>query len=243
MDYFIDTIETIPEGQGFKLLGPLHLGWVVAAVLTFILVSLYYRKLDDEKAIKFRKTIAWLIVVDELWKDFWLFVGGRFLVTYLPFHLCSINIFVILYHAYKPSKAVENYLYTVGIPGALMALFFPTWTSLPLFNFMHLHSFTIHILLILYPIMLLVRKDFRPEVNTIPKSLAILAGLGVIALCINLLLGTNFMFLMFAPEGNPLYFFYQLTGSHLVGFPVMITLLLIVMYAPIVLLNKRQKLS
>lgn len=243
MEYFIDTIETIPEGQGFKLLGPLHLGWVVAAILTFVLVSLYYKKLDDEKAVKFRKTIAWLIVIDELWKDFWLFVGGRFLVTYLPFHLCSINIFVILYHAYKPSKAVENYLYTVGIPGALMALFFPTWTSLPLFNFMHLHSFTIHILLILYPIMLLVRKDFRPEVNTIPKSLAILAGLGVIALCINLLLGTNFMFLMFAPKGNPLYFFYQLTGSHLVGFPVMITLLLIVMYAPVVLLNKRQKLS
>lgn len=243
MDYFIDTIETIPEGQGFKLLGPLHLGWVVAAILTFVLVSLYYKKLDDEKAVKFRKTIAWLIVIDELWKDFWLFVGGRFLVTYLPFHLCSINIFVILYHAYKPSKAVENYLYTVGIPGALMALFFPTWTSLPLFNFMHLHSFTIHIMLILYPIMLLARKDFRPEVNTIPKSLAILAGLGVIALCINLLLGTNFMFLMFAPEGNPLYFFYQLTGSHLVGFPVMITLLLIVMYAPVVLLNKRQKLS
>ena len=60
-------------------------------------------------------------------------------------------------------------------------------------------------------LMLLARKDFRPEVNTIPKSLAILAGLGVIALCINLLLGTNFMFLMFAPEGNPLYFFYQLT--------------------------------
>ena len=243
MDYFIDTIETIPEGQGFKLLGPLHLGWVVAAILTFVLVSLYYKKLDDEKAVKFRKTIAWLIVIDELWKDFWLFVGGRFLVTYLPFHLCSINIFVILYHAYKPDKAVENYLYTVGIPGALMALFFPTWTSLPLFNFMHLHSFTIHILLTLYPIVLMVRKDFRPEVNTIPKSLAILAGLGVIALCINPLLGTNFMFLMFAPKGNPLYFFYQLTGSHLVGFPVMITLLLIVMYAPVVLLNKRLRIS
>ena len=243
MEYFIDTIETIPEGQGFKLLGPFHLCWVAVAILSFVLVSLYYSKLDDEKAVKFRRIIAWLIVVDELWKDFWLFVGGRFLVTYLPFHLCSINIFVILYHAYKPNKAVENYLYTVGIPGALMALFFPTWTSLPLFNFMHLHSFTIHILLILYPIMLLVRKDFRPEVNTIPKSLAILAGLGVIALCINLLLGTNFMFLMFAPEGNPLYFFYQLTGSHLVGFPVMIALLLIVMYAPVVLLNKRQRLS
>ena len=106
MEYFIDTIETIPSGQGFKLLGPFHLCWVGLAILTFVIVSLYYRNLDDVKALKFRKTIAWLIVVDELWKDFWLFVGGRFLVTYLPFHLCSIQIIFILILFFSSSFSV-----------------------------------------------------------------------------------------------------------------------------------------
>ena len=49
---------------------------------------------------------------------------------------------------------------------------------------------------------------------------------------INLLLDTNFMFLMYAEEGNPLYIFEQLWGNHLLGFPVIITGVLIVMFVP-----------
>ena len=50
----------------------------------------------------------------------------------------------------------------------------------------------------------------------------------------NILLDTNFMFLMYVDEGNPLYLFEQLWGSHLLGFPVIIAGVLIVMYVPLV---------
>jgi len=55
---------------------------------------------------------------------------------------------------------------------------------------------------------------------------------------INLLLNTNFMFLMSADEGNPLYIFQQLWGNHLYGFPVLIAAVLIVMYVPLVIFRK-----
>ena len=48
--------------------------------------------------------------------------------------------------------------------------------------------------------------------------------------CVNLLLDTNFFFLMEAEKGNPLYLFEQAFGSHLIGFPIIIAGILLVMY-------------
>lgn len=60
-------------------------------------------------------------------------------------------------------------------------------------------------------------------------------------LIVNLLLDTNYMFLMEAEKGNPLIYFEEWFGSHLTGFPVLITLILLIMYLPHVLLHRRKK--
>lgn len=125
-----------------------------------------------------------------------------------------------------------GYLYTVGIPGAIAALLFPTWTSLPFANFMHLHSFTVHILLALYPIVLGMSGELTPSLKKLPQYLLLLVGMAIPIYGLNLLLDTNFMFLMYAEEGNPLYLFGQMWGNHLLGFPVLIVAVLIVMYLP-----------
>ena len=46
----------------------------------------------------------------------------------------------------------------------------------------------------------------------------------------NLKFGTNFMFLMRAEEGNPLLLFEQMWGHHLLGVPVLGTVLIGMMY-------------
>ena len=134
-------------------------------------------------------------------------------------------------------------LYTVGIPGAMAALLFPSWTRLPLGNFMHLHSFTVHILLAMYPITLGLSGELAPSLKKLPQYLLWLVGMAIPIYGINLLLDTNFMFLMYAEEGNPLYLFEQMWGNHLLGFPVLITAVLIVMYAPMEIFRaiKRKK--
>lgn len=175
---------------------------------------------------------------------FWLIVGGNYLWTYLPLHLCSINIFVIAFHAWKPNRLMDSILYTACIPGAIAALLFPTWTELPVLNFMHLHSFTIHILLAMYPIVLTAGGEIHPKLSDIPKCLGMLMGAAVPIYFVNLLLDTNFMFLMSADPGNPLYIFEQLFGSHLIGFPVIISAILVVMFTPWHIYDKhKEKLS
>lgn len=241
MNYFLDTTETIPSGVGFSRFGLLHVAWLCAFAAITIACCIWYRKLGQTGKKRWRFVVATLLVADEIFKDVMLLIGGRFTASYLPLHLCSINIILIAVHACKPSRILSGYLYTVGIPGAMAALLFPTWTSLPFTNFMHLHSFTVHILLALYPIVLGAAGELKPEVKRLPQYLLLLVGMAIPIYGINLLLDTNFMFLMSADAGNPLYIFEQLWGNHLYGFPVLITAILIVMYVPLVIFRKLKK--
>ena len=237
MKYFLDTVETIPSDVGFSLFGGVHIGWIVTFLAVIIANCVFYRKLSEKGRDRWKKVVAILIVLDEIYKTVFLIIGNRNNVSYLPLHLCSINIFIVAFHAWKPFRAVGAFLYTVCIPGAIAALLFPSWTSLPLGNFMHWHSFTIHILLALYPLVLALSGELKLSLKDIPKCLLILVGMAIPIYGINMLLNTNFMFLMYVEEGNPLRFFEQLWGNHLYGYPVIIAGVLIAMYAPVLIIN------
>lgn len=237
MKYFLDTVETIPQDVGFGLFGGLHLIWLIFSAFVITVNCFLYRKLGELGRKRWKKIVAGLILLDELYKMLMLTIGGRYNLTYLPLHLCSINIFIIAFHAWKPKRIIGVFLYTVCIPGAIAALLFPSWASLPLGNFMHWHSFTVHLLLAMYPIVLAINGEIEIRLKNIPGCLLLLVAMAIPIYFINLLLDTNFMFLMYVEEGNPLLLFEQLWGNHLYGYPVIIAAVLFIMYVPVVLVN------
>lgn len=241
MKYFFYTTETIPDGLGWSHYDATHLFWLGVLLVTAIGCSWLYRKSGTVVRRRMQLIFAALTVGNELMKMIILPIAGNYTVEYLPLHLCSINIIIIAIHVFKPSKLLDNFLYVVCIPGALAAMLFPTWTSLPTGCFMQLHSFTVHITLVTYPLMMTVGGDIKPDLKMLPKLLLMLVGMAIPVYILNLLLDTNFMFLMKADPGNPLYLFEQLWGNHLYGFPVLITAVLAVMYTPILIINRRKK--
>jgi uncharacterized membrane protein YwaF len=243
--YFWYTEETIPEGVGFSHFGPLHLFTLSLTVLCAIAGALYYRSLGQTGRRRFRYTIGALMMVDEFFKDISLVVLGLWTPEYLPLHLCNINLFVCAFYALRPSKALGNYLYTVCVPGALAACLFPSWTVLPAWNFMFLHSTTCHIMLVMFPIALTAGGDIKPSVKDLPRCLLILCGLASVAAIANLIIGgdSNFFFLCYADPGNPLYVFEQAFGCHLIGFPVIISAVLLVMQTPWFLAERKRKIE
>lgn len=241
MQYFLDTVGTIESGVGFSHFGSMHILWLVFFLIATVLCCIWYKSMGIGGRDRWKKAVAILLIADEIFKDVMLIIGGRFEAGYLPLHLCSINIFLIAIHAWRPSKILGGYLYTVGIPGALAALLFPTWTGLPFLNFMHLHSFTVHILLAMYPIVLTFAGETAPTYKRVPQYLLLLVGMAIPIYGINLWLDTNFMFLMYAEQGNPLYLFEQMWGNHLYGFPVIIAGVLIVMYLPMEIFRRLKK--
>lgn len=230
LQYFLDTVETIPDGVGFSRFGPVHLAWLAAFVAFALISCRFYKKSSPGRRKYIRMVFAVLLVADEAFKVIMLLIGGRYQPGYLPLHLCSINIFLIAIHAVHPTKLLDNFLYAICIPAALAALLFPTWVSLPPANFMHLHSFTVHILLASYPIMLTAGGDIRPKAAYLPGCVALLVGMAIPVYGINLCFGTNFMFLMRADAGNPLQLFEKAFGCHLVGYPVIAGALFALMY-------------
>ena len=233
--------EEVPEGVGFTTFGLTHLIWLVSMALIAAVVIVVYRKADPNKKNIIRLILGWLIVFSEILKNIVAAATGSFGVGHLPFHLCGINILIILFDLFKPTKVARNFLYYFCIPGAMLALLFPNWTVLPSFNFFCIHSFTIHAMLVLYPILLSNCDDFKPEIKQMVWSIALLVAMAIPIYFINLWLDTNFMFLMDPEQGNPLGLFETYLGSHLWGFPILLPIVMFVMYIPFFFIKKKPK--
>ena len=232
MEHFLDTTETIGKGLGFKHFDALHISWLIIFVIIASGTAFLYKRCCPDNRKRMRFIIAGLLIADEIYKCIGLIVGGNYIADYLPLHLCSINIFLIAIHAFKRSEILDNFLYAMCMTTTLAALLFPTWTKLPLANFMHIHSFTVHILLATYPIMLVAGKDIYVDIKEVPKAILFTAILAIPIYFVNVLLNENYMFLMKADAGNPLLYFEEWFGNHLIGVPVIESAVILVLYGP-----------
>lgn len=238
MFFMID--EKIPEGLGFQAYGLAHILWLLAGLLLWIVACIFYKKLSAKKQKTVLTVLGTYIILQELIRDLVLVVLGEFSWKHLPLHLCGINILLIAFDVIKQTKTVRSFLYYFAIPGALLALLFPNWTKLPVLNFFHIHSFTIHILLVLYPLLLVTSNQVHTDLKSALKGVLLLVAMAIPVYFLNMLWDTNFMFLMEPDSGNPLELFEQLLGSHLWGFPILLPIVIAVMYLPTLLLKKQK---
>ena len=229
---FFATKDNIPDGLGFKAFGPTHLTWLLAGIALFVVACIFYRRLSEGKRRIVLAVLGGYIFLQEMAKNLVVYLAGEFSWGYLPFHLCGINILLIAFDIFKQTKVVRSFLYYFAIPGALLALLFPNWTDVPVWNFFHLHSFTIHILLVLYPLLLVTSGQVDTSLKAALKGVGLLVAMAIPVYGLNLLWGTNFMFLMKPDSGNPLELFEKLLGSHLWGFPILLPVVILVMYLP-----------
>ena len=238
---FFVTSDHIPEGVGFQAYGLTHILWLLAGAAFCVAACVFFKNLSDDKRKTALKILGIYIFAQEMVKNLVLIIMGEFSWGYLPFHLCGINILLIAFDVLKQTKIVRSFLYYFAIPGALLALLFPNWTEMPVWNFFHLHSFTIHILLVLYPMLLVTTNQAATDLRSALKSVALLVISAIPVYGLNLLWDTNFMFLMKPDSGNPLEMFEKLLGSHLWGFPILLPVVILVMYLPAYLIKNRKQ--
>lgn len=240
---FFVSSEQMPEGLGFSAYGLTHILWLLAGLLLWISACIFYRRLSATKQKTMRTILGAYIFLQEMVKNLVLICLGEFGWGYLPFHLCGINILLISFDIIKQTKVVRSFLYYFAIPGAALALLFPNWTNMPVWNFFHIHSFTIHILLVLYPLLLVTTNQVSTDLKSALQGTLLLVALAIPVYGLNLLWDTNFMFLMQPDSGNPLELFEKLLGSHLWGFPILLPVVILVMYVPTRIFKNRKNTS
>jgi uncharacterized membrane protein YwaF len=252
---WVEEYGDTPSWSWFSLT---HILILVATIIFCVIFAYLYRKGDDKK----RKIYQWIIVGLMLVEEAQMFIisiaTNQFEIGFLPLHLCGINIFFCIAHAIWGKNWISEFLYALALPGALLALIVPTWTSVPPNNFIFIFSTGYHIFLIAYPIMLLA-GGFKPKFKNLKYVAYVLIPLSIVIFGINQFTNhmavvtnnfkfwsTNFMFL-YKPESlfTVLANLFHLEGMwYLITLPFLLVLIWGLFYTPWYLLEKKQnKLS
>ena len=233
MPDFLKSRFTIEPGKGMDSYSFGHFIWLGLLFFLIFFLGKKYRAADEDKRKKIRIAIASLIMLDEIVKDIIMPITGQWDWSFLPFHLCSISVFVVFIHALTGNRMLEEYTYAITLPTASMAMAFPDWTgALPCMNLMCIHSFSIHLLLVLYPCLLLY-GGFIPSAKQLFRLIPIVAFLAFVMYFVNGALGTNFFFVNGGGDGNPLTFLEKYIGGwYRLAFPVIAAICWIPMYLP-----------
>lgn len=235
---FFTPEANIPEGLGFSLYDLTHLMWLGAFIMLCAVCTVIYKKLAPKNRNIMRICIASIVFILETAKNIVAFAVGDFGIGHMPFHLCGINVLLITFCIFKRTKTVENFLYYIGIPGAMLALLTPDWTNMPCLNYFHIHSFVIHMFLVLYPFVLVASGDLKPDFKSMPKCILLLICFAIPALILNLIFDQNFMFLMNTAGIGFLQMFEDIFGAHQWAFPILLPIIMLIMSIPLLIANK-----
>ena len=235
--YFIEQDEIPPGTVRWQLFGWQHFVWLGLLAVLAVLFTVLFRKANEKSRRKLELWTGLSLVGLDIIRYAFLLLKGHFSVGYLPLHLCGMSVYLEAICAAKPNKLLRELIWAVSMPGALMALITPDWTMYEPFVFYPTICFLIHIMLVVYPIMLVAGGRHRPDWRNLWKCLAFLAAVSVPIYFINKAWGTDFMFLNWAPRGTPLAWFERLWGTpgYILCMPILLAALWLVMYSPLAL--------
>ena len=241
MEYFFLIDRHLPEGLGIQMYGPEHISWLIAGVIVCIILSMCYWRLGEHGRMRLARAVALFILFLELFRIAAQIIAGVFRADYLPLHLCALATVFTVIHAFKGGRLLDNMLYGLCMPSAIAALVFSDWLQYPVLNIQSIQSFTIHIMLMSYPIMRMAGGDLRPQAKMLPKCLLLIIAIAIPLFFLNKLLNTNFFFLNWPSPGSPLEIFAGLWGNpgYIFGIFIIIAVLWLLLYTPVEIISRR----
>ena len=241
--YDITHAEYGADYRCYPLYGTVHLMELAISLAFIVGAALWYRRSSARTRRRILVGVTALLLLDEAALLLGMALTGQWNWSYLPLHLCNINVFVCLYNTITDRNWCKEELYALCIPGAMLALLCPSWLDVPSWwTLINLHSVSIHALLVLYPV-LLVAGGYRPSPRRVPQVLAFLFGSALPIYFLNKSLNTNFYFLN-NPYGNIITStFTALLGEkyYILGFLPATALALFLMYLPWAVDYKKKK--
>jgi len=188
-------------GPAFVLFDAGHLS--ALAVIALIGLSFFhFGKTWDENA---RRNVRWLLagtlVVAELsWQGWSLYHGTWTVQNNLPFHLCSIFIWLSVFMLLKRNYPIYEMAYFLGIGGALQALLTPDAGIYGLPHFRAFQTLIAHGAIFLSPIYMTAVEGFRPTLASFKRVILWTNIYMVLVFGINMVLGSNYLFIAHKPE-------------------------------------------
>lgn len=189
------------NGAAFELFGMYHLIALGLIFLANIVLVAVGRRTSERGRKLIRWGLAAILLIDELFWHLWnIRTGFWSLQTTLPFHLCSVFVFLSAYMLVKKSYSVYEFAYFLGIAGATQALLTPDAGK---YGFPHFRSFQVmlsHGTIVTAAVYMTLVEGFRPTWQSLRRVLIGGNVYMVFIFVLNLAIGSNYLFIAHKPE-------------------------------------------
>ena len=188
------------SGPAFEMFGSAHLVALGLIVLLNIWLVWQYRGADESTRNKLRWTLACILWANEVGWHIWNYLTDQWNIqTMLPLHLCSVLVWVGALALVTKNHGVYEFMYFMGIAGALQALLTP---DVGIYGFPHYRfwqTYISHGLIVTVAIYMTLVEGFRPTWKSLGRVfLWINVYLGIVFV-VNQLIGSNYLFIAHKP--------------------------------------------
>jgi len=191
-----------------ELIEPLSPLWLKGILSCFVVISLVILSLRN-KSFGFKEKIsmyfAYLAIIFYVTTNiFYLIIGNWTIQDFLPLHLCNISYFICILVLLNKKQWMYEWTLLLAMPSALNALITPEliWGSS---NWHIFEYYFMHGSLIFVPLYLMFVMNYKLRIFSWWKTFLRAQIVFVIVFSLNLLLDTNYMFLLSKPlVDNPL---------------------------------------
>lgn len=186
--------------KDFELFGDQHLIVMIIMVILSILFPIIGKKrLNSAQQLTFSRILA---VTISFWALIYvvilLWLGKFNYQTDLPLDLCNITAVLLPFLMWKPSYRVHEILYFWVLAGTVQAIITPhLFNGFP--NFIFIKYWFVHAGLVVYAIYITIVFDYKPTLRSIWRAFLALQAFVFVVLIINLLLGSNYVYLLHKP--------------------------------------------
>ncbi len=228
------------QGAPFQLFGPPHLTALALVVLLNIWLIARGSRLKPRARRTWRYGLAAVLLVDEaIWHVWNVGTGKWSLQTTLPFHLCSVFVFLSAVMLIRKDRRIYEFAYFLGIAGATQALLTPDAGP---YGFPHLRFFQVmisHGCIVTAAIYMTAVEGFRPTWSSLRRVL-VGGNLYMVAVgLVNAVLGSNYLFIARKPETASLLDVLPAWPWYIPVLEVIGAVLCLLLYLPFALKDRR----
>ncbi|MNO62515.1 Integral membrane protein [compost metagenome] len=230
--------QAVPEFVPFSTAHLIAFGIMIILVLSLFWGRMYIRNHRGWR-LGIRYGLAFVLLLTQVSLNIWYVAWGVWDVKYtLPLELCSISLLLSIVMLCTRSRMLYHVLLFAGICGPLQAILTPNLSyGFPHFRFFEF--FAAHTAIILAPLYMTWIEQYRPSWKSIGWSMLFLNILALVVGILNMILGSNYMFLQHKPDTPSLLDVLGPYPYYLLVEEAIALLMFVIMYAVFFVVPKR----
>ena len=229
------------------------LGHLFYLVLTgFIIYGVYchYCRLNDFQKLRFQHCLGVCFLLEEAIYIVWMLLNchENVLISILPLELCSLCAYMNCICAFRQTKTLRFFCAVIGFFAGSIAMLYPVNISgiYPLISYRTINFYFLHGAILLFSFIQLKDRTLL-EYHNLKSNYFIMCCMFSVAFVVNLMLGTQYMFVGIPPTIGIIASVYQLTGVVFflpaIYIAIFLIQLIILAFLRLVLRNRNEEIS